>query len=246
MAGRLDGKVALISGGARGQGAAAARLFVREGARVVVGDRLDEEGERLVAELDGAARYVRLDVREEDDWRHAVAEAERELGGLHVLVNNAGVTRAKGVEQTSARDWDLVTGVNQKGVWLGMRAALPAFRTGGGGAIVNISSIYGIVGTQSSTAYHASKAAVRALTRQAAVELAPLGIRVNCVLPGVIDTPMLSDIREDWLRSLLERTPMRRVGQAGEVATAVLFLASDEASFVTGAELAVDGGYTAG
>jgi 3alpha(or 20beta)-hydroxysteroid dehydrogenase len=135
--------------------------------------------------------------------------------------------------------------VNQKGAWLGIRAAVPALRSRGGGAIVNTGSIYGVIGSVSSTAYHASKGAIRAMTRQAAVELAPLGIRVNCILPGVIDTPMLADIRGDWLKALLLRTPLRRTGRPEEVAQAVLFLASDEASFITGAELAVDGGFTA-
>jgi NAD(P)-dependent dehydrogenase (short-subunit alcohol dehydrogenase family) len=247
-AGRLGGKVALITGAARGQGAAAARLFHAQGAGVVLADVLEEEGEAVAAELaaaGGRARFVRLDVAVDADWRRAVETAERELGGLDVLVNNAGVTRAKGVERTSEQEWEQVTGINEKGAWLGIRAALPAFRRRGGGAVVNTSSIYGVVGTASSTAYHASKGAVRALTKQAAVELAGEHVRVNCVLPGVVDTPMLADIREDWLRGLLARTPLGRVGQPQEVAYAVLFLASDEASFITGAELAVDGGYTA-
>lgn len=246
--GRLAGKVALITGGSRGQGAAAARLFSAEGAAVVVADVLEAEGEQVAAEVQaagGRARFVRLDVAVDADWRHAVETAERELGGLDVLVNNAGVTRAKGVERTSEQEWEHVVGINEKGAWLGMRAALPAFRRRGGGAIVNTSSIYGVVGTASSTAYHASKGAVRALTKQAAVELAAEHVRVNCVLPGVIDTPMLADIREDWLRELLARTPAGRAGRPEEVAQAVLFLASDEASYITGAELAVDGGYTA-
>ena len=240
--------MALITGGSRGQGAAAARLFGSEGAAVVVADVLEAEGQQIAAEVQaagGRARFVRLDVAVDADWRHAVETAERELGGLDVLVNNAGVARAKGVERTSEEEWEHVVGINEKGAWLGMRAALPAFRRRGGGAIVNTSSIYGVVGTASSTAYHASKGAVRALTKQAAVELAGEHVRVNCVLPGVIDTPMLADIREDWLRGLLARTPAGRVGRPEEVAKAVLFLASDDASYITGAELAVDGGYTA-
>jgi 3alpha(or 20beta)-hydroxysteroid dehydrogenase len=247
---RLAGKVALISGGARGQGAAAARLFVAEGARVVIGDVLDEVARQVAAELcagtDGAAcTSVHLDVTRSDEWQTAVEAASARFGGLDVLVNNAGVTRARGVERTSEEEWEHVVGVNQKGAWLGIRAAVPALRSRGGGAIVNTGSIYGVIGSVSSTAYHASKGAIRAMTRQAAVELAPLGIRVNCILPGVIDTPMLADIRGDWLKALLLRTPLRRTGRPEEVAQAVLFLASDEASFITGAELAVDGGFTA-
>lgn len=247
---RLAGKVALISGGARGQGAAAARLFVAEGARVVIGDVLDEVARQVAAELcAGADRTacsaVHLDVTRSDEWQAAVEAASARFGGLDVLVNNAGVTRARGVERTSEEEWEHVVGVNQKGAWLGIRAAIPALRSRGGGAIVNTGSIYGVIGSVSSTAYHASKGAIRAMTRQAAVELAPLGIRVNCILPGVIDTPMLADIRRDWLKALLLRTPLRRTGRPEEVAQAVLFLASDEASFITGAELAVDGGFTA-
>ena len=246
---RLAGKVALISGGARGQGAAAARLFVSEGARVVIGDVLDEVGRQTAAELcvgaDGAACSVHLDVTRTDDWERALAAATERYGGLDILVNNAGVTRARGLEKTSEEEWDHVVGVNQKGAWLGTRAVVPALRKRGGGAIVNTGSIYGVIGSVSSTAYHASKGAIRAMTRQAAVELAPLGIRVNCVVPGVIDTPMLADIREAWLQALLLRTPLRRAGRPEEVAKAVLFLASDEASFITGAEIAVDGGFTA-
>ena len=162
-----------------------------------------------------------------------------------MLVNNAGVTRAKGIARTSETEWDRVTGINQRGVWLGMRACLPLLERSDAAAIVNVSSIYGMLGTVSSTAYHASKGAVRALSKQAAVELAPKGIRVNCVLPGVIDTPMLADMREDWLAALMTHTPLGRPGSADEVAAAVVFLASAQASYIPGAELTVDGGYTA-
>lgn len=244
MPGRMAGKVALITGAARGQGAAAARLFAAEGARVVLGDVLDTEGAEIAAGLAGA-RYQHLDVTADADWEAAVAAAERGFGGLDVLVNNAGLTRARGVEQTRDEDWDRVIAVDQTGAWRGMRAALPALRRRGGGAIVNVASIYGLVGSRSSTAYHAAKGALLAMTRQAAAEYAAQGLRVNAVLPGVIDTAMLADIRDDWLRALVARTPMGRLGRPEEVAAAMLFLASDEASYITGALLAVDGGYTA-
>lgn len=242
---RLEGKAALITGGARGQGAAAARIFSNEGAAVVVADVLDDEGTILAAQLGGRSCYQHLDVRNQSEWEAAVGEAEARFGRLDILVNNAGITRAKGVEQTSEEEWESINAVNLKGAWLGMRAAAPAMRRAGGGAIVNVASVYGLVGSGSSTAYHASKGGLLALTRTAAAELAPVGIRVNAVLPGVIDTPMLADIRPTWLQKLLDHTPLGRIGQPEEVATAVLYLASDEAAYITGALLPVDGGYTA-
>lgn len=248
--GRFQGRVALVTGGAGGQGAAVARLLAREGAAVVIGDIQESAAAGVVTGIldSGAGRQAhatRLDVGLEADWDRVMAVLRQEHGGLDVLVNNAGIALGKGLERTSEAEWDRVVAVNQRGPWLGMRAALPLLKIRGGGAIVNVASIYAVVGSPASTAYHASKGAVLAMTRGAAVELAPHGIRVNCVLPGAIDTAMLGDIRPERLRALTDRTPMRRIGQAAEVAAAVAFLASNEASFITGAALPVDGGYLA-
>jgi NAD(P)-dependent dehydrogenase (short-subunit alcohol dehydrogenase family) len=247
---RLKGKVALISGGARGQGAAEARLFVGEGARVVVGDVLDDQAKALADEIykKAGARVIAAvhpDVARAADWRAAVETCERQFGGLDILVNNAGIARMGGVDDTTEEDWDTVININQKGVWLGMKAAVPAMRRRGGGSIINISSIYGLIGSPGMAAYHSSKGAVRLLTKSAAVQYAPEKIRVNSIHPGVILTPMTQEVPESVLRPSIEMTPMKRGAQPEEVGWAVLFLASDEASFITGAELAVDGGYTA-
>jgi cyclopentanol dehydrogenase len=247
---RLKGKVALISGGARGQGAAEARLFANEGAKVVIGDVLDDVCKKTADEINakaGARALValHLDVTRAADWRAAVEACEREFGGLDILVNNAGIYRVGGVEDTSEEDWDAVVNINQKGVWLGMKAAVPAMRRRGGGSIVNISSIYGIIGSAGSAAYHGTKGAVRLLTKAAAAQYATDKIRVNSVHPGVILTPMVDLVPREQLQPLIEQAPMKRAAQPEEVGWCVVFLASDEASFVTGAELAVDGGYTA-
>jgi cyclopentanol dehydrogenase len=249
---RLTGKVALISGGARGQGATEARLFANEGATVVIGDILDEEGQRLADQLNRGsetrrALYVHLDVTKAADWERTVAAAEQTFGGLHILVNNAGVTdpRGAGVEETTEDEWQRIIEVNQKGVWLGMKAAVPALRRAGGGSIVNISSIAGMVGMSSNVAYQASKAAVRLMTKTAAAQYAAENIRVNSIHPGVIDTPMTEPMSPERRARLLAATPMGRSGGPEEVARGVLFLASDEASYITGAELVIDGGYTA-
>jgi cyclopentanol dehydrogenase len=246
---RLKGKVALISGSARGQGAAEARLFVNEGAKVVIGDVLDPEAARTAQEINSrsarAAVAVHLDVTRAADWRAAVDTCKREFGGLDILVNNAGIANMSGVEDTSEEAWDSVINVNQKGVWLGMKFAVPAMRQRGGGSIVNISSIYGIIGSPGSAAYHASKGAVRLLTKSAAAQYAADKIRVNSVHPGVILTAMTDTAPREQLQPVIDMAPMKRAAQPEEVGWCVVFLASDEASFVTGAELVVDGGYTA-
>ncbi|MGH7916115.1 MAG: SDR family NAD(P)-dependent oxidoreductase [Candidatus Binataceae bacterium] len=246
---RLKGKVALISGGARGQGAAEARLFAGEGARVVIGDVRDELCKKTADEIN--ARFaksvvpIHLDVTRAPDWRIAVEACQGEFGGLDVLVNNAGIANVKGIEETSEEEWDSIVNINQKGVWLGMKVAVPAMRRRGGGSIINISSIYGLIGSPGSAAYHGTKGAVRLLTKAAAVQYAPDKIRVNSVHPGIILTPMVDAVPREDLQSLIDMAPMKRGAQPEEVGWCVVFLASDEASFVTGAELVVDGGYTA-
>jgi 3alpha(or 20beta)-hydroxysteroid dehydrogenase len=250
--GRLDGKVALISGGARGQGEAEVRLFVREGAKVVFGDVLDELGEVVAKELGDAAHYVHLDVRQEDQWVAAVAEAETRFGKLDVLVNNAGVLHMGTLtHDTTLEDYMRIIEVNQIGVFLGMRTAIPAMLRNGMGAIVNTSSSNGMAGYGGTIAYTASKFAVRGMTKNAALEYGKAGIQVNSVHPGGIDTPMtrpddLGGFTEEDQAAAWDMVPVARVGQPEEVANLVLFLASDEASYCSGAEFIVDGGMLAG
>ena len=246
---RLDGKVALISGGSRGMGEAEARLFAREGARVVFGDILDEEGKIMEADINkagGVAKYIHLDVTSEQVWTAAVQKAVGTYGKLNILVNNAGIIIRKGLEDTSADEWDRVQGVNSKGVFLGTRAAIPAMREAGGGSIVNISSIAGLIGG-GSPAYGASKGAVRLFTKSTAVQYGPEGIRCNSVHPGFIETNMIEELlthSEDRAK-LVARTPLGMVATAHDVALGVLYLASDESRYVTGSELVIDGGITA-
>ncbi|MBX3529439.1 MAG: SDR family oxidoreductase [Rhizobiaceae bacterium] len=243
-AGELQGKVVLITGAARGQGAAEARLFHAEGAAVLLGDIRDEVGEALARELGGASRYVRLDVTSEDDWTRAIATAEA-MGGLHGLLNNAGVYRPGTIAETDAALWQQHVGVNQFGCYLGMRAAAPAIERSGGGAIVNISSVAGQRGSDNAFAYCATKWALRGMSRAAARELAPRGIRVNCIFPGIIDTEMLDPWTEADHRTRVAAVPMKRKGSANEIAEVALFLLSQRSSYMTGAEIAVDGGLSA-
>ncbi len=245
---RLEGKVALISGGARGMGAVEAVLFAREGAKVVIGDVL-EEGRDVAGSIPGgAAVFTRLDVTSERDWQRAVSLAEEIYGKLDILVNNAGVSAVGGIEDTTVEEWDRVMAVNAKGVFLGTREAIPAMRRAGGGSIINISSQLGIVAMrESSPQYIASKGAVRLFTKSTAIQYAADGIRANSVHPGPIVTPMTEGRRADpAVRELMvSRIPLGRYGEAMDVAYGVLYLASDEASFVTGSELVIDGGWVA-
>ena len=248
---RLEGKVALISGGARGQGAAEARLFAAEGAKVVFGDILDELGAQVEAEireLGSEATYVHLDVTREEDWAAAVQSAVDRYGKLDILVNNAGIVSWGRLEDSSSEEWDRIMEVNAKGVFLGTRAAIPEMRRIGGGSIINISSISGLVGQDTvQAAYNASKGAVRLLTKTTAIQYASEGIRANSVHPGSVATPMTAARQADpeILRQSESRIPLGRIGQPLDIAYGVLYLASDESSFLTGSELVIDGGFTA-
>jgi 3alpha(or 20beta)-hydroxysteroid dehydrogenase len=247
---RLDGKVALITGAARGQGAAEARLFVAEGARVVIGDVLDDQAKELGAELGSAAVAVRLDVTREADWRAAVDLARRSFGGLQVLVCNAGISPPPSpITETSLGQYRRVIDVNQVGTFLGLHTAAPALIDSGGGSIVTVASVGGVQGVAGLAPYTSSKFAVRGLTRVAALELAPHGVRVNAIVPGPIDTAMMQP--GFWgaldLRPLMAKaSPMGRVGQPEEVAELVCWLASDASSYCTGADFVIDGGILAG
>ncbi|HIM49040.1 MAG TPA: glucose 1-dehydrogenase, partial [Dehalococcoidia bacterium] len=248
---RLENKVALISGGARGMGAAEARMFAREGAKVVIGDVLDAEGTRVAAEIaesGGDALFVHLDVTHEEDWRSAIGAATSSFSKLDILVNNAGIWRRGRVEDTTVEDWDMILDVNAKGVFLGTKLAIPEMRKAGGGSIINISSTAGLVGGPRSSAYTASKGAVRLFTKATAVQYAQEGIRANSIHPGPIDTPMIQQVwhgEEQSREAALARTPLGRIGTPEDIAYGVLFLASDESSFMTGSELVIDGGSTA-
>lgn len=248
---RLAGKVALITGGASGMGQSEAIIFAREGARVVVADILESEGRQVVDKIGGAggqARFVKLDVTSEADWPGAVKTAVTAFGKLDVLVNNAGISGTFDPDPLSTAAWDTIMGVNARGVFLGMKHAIPALRQAGGGAIVNISSISGFVGQDRvHMAYNASKGAVRIMTKAAAVQYAADGVRVNSVHPGFMPPMRTSKGSADpaWRARMFELVPMKREGRVEEVANAVLFLASDEASYITGTELVVDGGFLA-
>ena len=238
----------LVSGGARGQGAAEARAFVGAGACVVVGDVLDDAGTALVEELGPTARYVHLDVRNEALWAGAVALAESAFGPVTALVNNAGVIHAAAVAEESLDGFRHVIDVNLCGTFLGIRSVIPSMTRAGGGSIVNISSIAGLQGARGTPAYTASKWGIRGLTKTAAIELAPLGIRVNSVHPGVIETEMLTGSgrsAEEFLARWESRLLIPRLGTGEDVAELVRFLASDEASYITGSEFVVDGGLLA-
>ncbi|MCX2949084.1 glucose 1-dehydrogenase [Lentzea sp. NEAU-D7] len=242
---RLDGKIALITGAARGQGAAAARRFAAEGARVMITDVLDDQGKELAAEL--GAEYCHLDVSSEDEWAEAVSFTVSAFGDITVLVNNAGILHFSALADTTLADYQRVIGINQVGTFLGMRSVVPSMKRAGGGSIVNVSSVEGLGGMPYLVAYTASKFAIRGMTKVAAMELGQHGIRVNSVHPGAIDTPMVSEAlgRPIDVSPIGKKLALRRIGQPEDVANVVLFLASDESAYCTGSEFVVDGGATA-
>ena len=247
---RLNNKAVLISGGARGMGSVEAKLFSSEGASVIIGDILEDEGRKIEAEINesgGVCIFVRLDVTSEEDWESAVNLAVERFGKLDILINNAGIFPMESIEDTTVGSWDRVMDVNAKCVFLGTKAAIPAMRASGGGSIINLSSIAGLVGSAYSASYNATKGAVRLLTKSTAIQYAKDGIRANSIHPGLVDTLMASELLSDPDLQVkrLASTPMGRTGTAEEIAYGALFLASDESSFMTGSELVIDGGFTA-
>jgi 3alpha(or 20beta)-hydroxysteroid dehydrogenase len=240
--GRLDGKVAVITGGARGQGASHARRFVKEGAKVVFTDILVDEGNALANELGENARFIKHDVTDSEQWQQVVAETEATFGPVNILVNNAGIAISQEIEHITEETYQKVIDVNQKSVFLGMKYVLPSMRKAGGGSIVNISSISGILGL-GGIAYVASKFAVRGMTKTAALEFAKYNIRVNSIHPGLILTPMIQQVdNQDIVNEMAKTVPLGRVAQPEEVTNLLLFLVSDENSYCTGAEFVIDGG----
>ncbi|MFT3898750.1 MAG: glucose 1-dehydrogenase [Gordonia sp. (in: high G+C Gram-positive bacteria)] len=239
--GRVDGKVALITGGARGMGAEHARALVAEGGKVVIGDILDDEGQALAKEIGPSARYVHLDVTSEDDWDAAIKTAVDEFGKLNVLVNNAGIVNGAPIEKFKIDKWRQIIDVNLTGTFIGMVKSVDPMKEAGGGSIINVSSVEGLQGSPWAHGYVASKWGVRGIAKSAALELAPHGIRVNSIHPGLIRTPMTENIPDGMIK-----IPMGRAAAPAEVATFIVFLASDESSYATGTEFVMDGGLTAG
>lgn len=244
---RLVGKVALISGSTSGMGEEEAKLFAKEGAKVVISGIQEDQGLRLVHEINslgGESLFIKLDVSSENDWIAAIQATEKSFGKLDILINNAGIIQRYSLNSTTVSSWKQVMEINSMGAFLGCKAAIPAMLKAGGGSIVNIASISGMVGL-GYPAYNASKGAIRALTKIVSVDYARKGIRVNCINPGPIETPMFDTAGEEVAAQRTKVIPMGRVGKPIEVAFGALFLASDESSFITGAELVIDGGITA-
>jgi 3alpha(or 20beta)-hydroxysteroid dehydrogenase len=239
---RLDGRIALVTGAARGIGAAIARAMVSQGAKVVIGDVLDRQGEELAKELGDSATYVRLDVTQPHEWEAAVGVALKRYGKLNVLVNNAGINNLAPIDQYSRADWDKIIAINLTGVFNGIKAAIPALKAAGGGSIINMSSLAGLRGEAGMPGYVATKFAVRGLTKAVALDVARYGIRVNSIHPGIVRTPLSAE----GPQVSMNHVAMARVGEAVEIANLTVFLASDESSFSTGAEFIADGGEFAG
>jgi 3alpha(or 20beta)-hydroxysteroid dehydrogenase len=243
--GRLEGKVAIITGAARGQGACEARLFVEEGARVVLGDIMDEEGQALADELGEAARYIHLDVREEANWNDAIDTAAS-LGPLNILINNAAVVHFSAINETTLEDFNRVVAINQVGTFLGLRSAFEPMKEAGGGSIVNVSSIDGLQAKNGIIAYASTKWAIRGMTKVAAIEFGRHNIRVNSLHPGGVDTIMGNPASMDNIDDFYKDQPIPRCGQPIDIARLALFMASDECSYSTGSEFIADGGWHAG
>lgn len=248
MADRLAAKVALVTGAARGQGASHARQFALEGAKVVLGDVRDEEGQATAEQLASESldvTYVHLDVTADADWKAAVKLAEEKYGKLDVLVNNAGILGMPAILEETEEHWNQVIAVNQTGPFLGMRAAIPAMQRAGGGSIINISSIWGLVGAEEYISYQATKGAVALMTKSVALTHVGDGIRVNSVCPGLVLTPMSAEEGPEVEKAVADATPMKRGAQPVEISNGLVYLASDESSYVTGTELVIDGGFLA-
>lgn len=243
---RLAGKVALITGGGNGQGAAEARLFASEGAKVVIGDIAEAEGQAVAAEIGDSAIFVRHDVRSEHDWAQIVESGREAFGSIDVLVNNAGLLEMRSIEDTTLADFQRSVDVNQTGAFLGMKAVFPSMQSAGCGSIINVSSIDGILGMNGVVAYASAKFALRGMSRVAALEWGRFGIRVNTLHPGGVDTVMWGDAPEESKIAPFAQQPIPRIGKPIELAKVALFLASDDSSYCTGAEFLADGGHCAG
>lgn len=243
MVGRLDGKVAIITGGARGMGAAHAKRFLEEGAKVVITDILTEEGEAVAKELGNGIKFMKHDVTKASEWEKVIMETESVFGPVNVLVNNAGIALLKSIGKMTEAQYRKVIDVNQVSVFLGMKYVHPSMSKAGNGSIINVSSISGLSGNMDSIAYSASKFAVRGMTKSAAIEFGTAGIRVNSVHPGITETPM---VRKNRVSKMAKAIPLQRTAQPEEVSDLLVYLASDESSYVTGAEFVIDGGLTAG
>lgn len=247
---KLQNKVAFITGAGMGMGKSEAILFAQEGATVIVSDINEKAGQettKAIEDAGGKALYIKLDVSSEKDWIAAIEKSITTFGKIDILVNNAGILLLKALDETSTEEWDRIFSINARGVFLGCKYVVPAMQKAGGGSIINISSIYGLIGAPSAAAYEATKGAVRLLTKSAAVDLAKYNIRVNSVHPGLISTPMTEDILKDTeeTKRFLSLTILNRPADPIEVARPVLMLASDDSSYMTGSELVIDGGYTA-
>ncbi|WP_010676994.1 SDR family NAD(P)-dependent oxidoreductase [Bacillus timonensis] len=246
--GRLEGKVALITGAAMGQGEAMARLFVKEGATVLLSDLNDkgkETAEMISREVGGDVTFIKMDVSSSSDWENAARLIDKKYGRIDVLVNNAGIPGRKTIQELTEDEWQKIMDVDAKSVFLGMKSMLSLLKGSQHGSIVNNSSIWALVGSGSAASYHAAKGAVRMLTKTAAIEFAPFGIRVNCIHPGLVRSPMTEELLSDPKERAARVGPIGRPAEPIEIAHAVLFLASDDASYITGVDLPVDGGYTA-